>query len=93
MKHLGMIKEAPAPKKTSVFNSSTWIRTKNAGLFITKAELGEEFNKRQVLGSIKDPYGELNSRVIAPKDGMVIGLNNCPVVNKGDALIHYAYNK
>lgn len=93
MKHLGMIKEAPAPNKTKIFNNSTWIRTKNAGLFIAKAELGEELNKRQVLGSIKDPYGELNSRVIAPYDGMVIGLNNCPVVNKGDALIHYAYNK
>lgn len=93
MKHLGMISEAPEPHKTKVFNNSTWIRTKNAGLFIPKAELGEELNKRQVLGLIKDPYGDLNSRVIAPKDGMVIGLNNCPVVNKGDALLHYAYNK
>ncbi|MGN8226526.1 succinylglutamate desuccinylase/aspartoacylase family protein [Gracilimonas sp. BCB1] len=93
MKYLGMIRSAPEPNATKVFNNSTWIRTKNAGLFITKSELGEEFNKRQVLGSIKDPYGELNSRVVAPHDGMVIGLNNCPVVNKGDALIHFAYNK
>lgn len=93
MKHLGMISEAPEPHSTKVFNNSTWIRTKNAGLFIPKADLGEELNKRQVLGLIKDPYGELNSRVIAPHDGMVIGINNCPVVNKGDALLHYAYNK
>ena len=93
MKHLGMIKNAPEPNKTRTFNQSTWIRTKNAGLFISRTVLGEELNKRQVLGQIKDPYGDLNSRVIAPHDGMVIGLNNCPVVNKGDALIHYAYNK
>ncbi|MCH2448773.1 MAG: succinylglutamate desuccinylase/aspartoacylase family protein [Gracilimonas sp.] len=93
MKHLGMIPEAPDPHNTKVFTNSTWIRTKNAGLFIPKADLGEELNKRQVLGLIKDPYGDLNSRVIAPHDGMVIGLNNCPVVNKGDALLHYAYNK
>lgn len=93
MKHLGMVDEAPEPNITKVFERSTWIRTKNAGLFITKSELGEELNKRQVLGLIKDPYGELNSRVMAPYDGMVIGLNNCPVVNKGDALIHFAYNK
>ncbi|MDZ7806895.1 MAG: succinylglutamate desuccinylase/aspartoacylase family protein [Gracilimonas sp.] len=93
MKHLGMIKNAPDANKTNIFNTSTWIRTKNAGLFISKTELGEELNKRQVLGLIKDPYGELNSRVLAPSDGMVIGLNNCPVVNKGDALIHFAYNK
>lgn len=93
MKSLKMISEAPEPKASKIYNNSTWIRTKNAGLFITKSELGEEFNKRQVLGSIKDPYGELNSRVVAPYDGMIIGLNNCPVVNKGDALIHFAYNK
>lgn len=93
MKYLGMISEAPEPNNSKVFNNSTWIRTKNAGLFIPKADLGEELNKRQVLGLIKDPYGELNSRVIAPHDGMIIGLNNCPVVNKGDALLHYAYNK
>ncbi len=93
MKYLGMISEAPDPHNTKVFTNSTWIRTKNAGLFIPKADLGEELNKRQVLGLIKDPYGDLNSRVIAPHDGMVIGLNNCPVVNKGDALLHYAYNK
>jgi predicted deacylase len=93
MKHLGMISEAPDPNKTKTFTHSTWVRTKNAGLFISKAKLGEEFNKRQVLGAIKDPYGDLSSRVVAPKDGMVIGLNNCPVVNKGDALMHFAYNQ
>jgi predicted deacylase len=93
MKSLKMISEAPEAITSESYDSSTWIRTKNAGLFITKSELGEEFNKRQVLGSIKDPYGELNSRVVAPYDGMIIGLNNCPVVNKGDALLHFAYNK
>ncbi|SMO37008.1 succinylglutamate desuccinylase/aspartoacylase family protein [Gracilimonas mengyeensis] len=93
MHSLGMLDEGATAKTTKVFNSSTWIRTKNAGLFITKCKLGEEFNKRQVLGSIKDPYGDLNSRITAPKDGMIIGINNCPVVNKGDALIHFAFNK
>ncbi|MEX0608334.1 MAG: succinylglutamate desuccinylase/aspartoacylase family protein [Balneolaceae bacterium] len=92
MKHLGMIDEAPPAVDTQIFEKSTWVRTKNAGLFITKVKLGEELKNRQVLGWIKDPYGELNTKVLAPRDGMVIGLNNCPVVNKGDALIHFAYN-
>ncbi len=93
MKYLGMKSDAPKSNTTKVFNKSTWIRTKNAGLFISKCQLGEHFNKRQILGSIKDPYGELSSRISAPHDGMVIGINNCPVVNKGDALIHFSYNK
>lgn len=93
MKHLDMIDEAPPPNKTEIYTQSTWLRTKYAGLFIPKAELGDHLNKRQVAGNIKDPYGELNSRVIAPQNGRIIGLNHCPVVNKGDALIHFAYNK
>lgn len=93
MKHLGMTDEAPPSNESDIFTHSTWIRTKYAGLFIPKAELGDCLNQRQVAGSIKDPYGELNSRVLVPHNGRIIGMNNCPVVNKGDALIHFAYNK
>lgn len=92
MKFLGMIDEAPESLPSVLYQKSTWIRTSNSGLFIPKAKLGDEVTHRQVLGSIKDPYGELKKRVQAPRNGRIIGINNCPVVNKGDALIHLAYN-
>lgn len=92
MKFLGMIDEAPESAASVLYQKSTWVRTSNSGLFIPKAKLGDEVTHRQVLGSIKDPYGELKKRVLAPRNGRIIGLNNCPVVNKGDALIHLAYN-
>lgn len=92
MHYLDMNDEGPDIQESQEYQKSTWVRTKNSGLFIPKVKLGESMNRRQVLGLIKDPYGKLNGRVLAPKDGKVIGLNNCPVVNKGDALIHFAYN-
>ncbi|MFN1833875.1 succinylglutamate desuccinylase/aspartoacylase family protein [Balneola sp. MJW-20] len=92
MKHLGMTSAAPERSETVEYKKSTWIRAKNAGLFMPKISLGDKLKKRQVFGYIRDPYGEINTKVSATRDGQVIGLNNCPVVHKGDALIHYAYN-
>lgn len=92
MKHLGLVSSAPKKNETHSFSKSVWIRSKNAGLFQPKAELGELLNRRQIVGYINDPYGDIKTKVTAPKDGMVIGLNYCPIVHKGDALIHFAYN-
>lgn len=92
MKYLGMKDNAPENVTTLEYNKSTWIRSKSAGLFTPRIKLGDLLTKRQVLGHIKDPYGESKTRIPAPRSGQVIGLNNCPVTNKGDALIHFAYN-
>jgi uncharacterized protein len=39
-------------------------------------------------GNITDPFGEFKVAVKAPSTGYVVGLNNHPVVNAGDALLH-----
>ncbi len=92
MKHLDMIDSAPQPNQTNIYQKSIWVRAKYAGLFSSKIELGEKVNKRQVLGHINDPFGNEWFKSICPHDGQVIGLNHSPVVHKGDALIHLAYN-
>ncbi len=96
MKYLGMNSSTPLSAKTDreirTYLKSTWLRSKNAGLFQPKAKLGDILAKGSLLGYINDPYGDLHTKVIAPKDGQIIGLNYSPVVHKGDALIHFAYN-
>jgi len=92
LKHLGMAEYAPNGTSTRIFKKSTWVRARNAGLFQSRIELGDELNKRQVLGYITDPFGNESFKVVAPKTGMVIGINNNPVIHKGDAIIHFAYN-
>ncbi|MDX1590449.1 MAG: succinylglutamate desuccinylase/aspartoacylase family protein [Balneolaceae bacterium] len=93
MKHLGMIEEAPEPNKYEMYHKSSWVRARYAGLFHPKVSLGDHIKKRQVLGSITDPYGNQSFRIVNPHDGRVIGLNNSPVVHKGDALFHIARNQ
>ncbi len=92
MKHLNMTNKRPKKQSTEIFEKSSWIRAKYAGLFLPSVDLGEKVKKRQLLGYINGAYGELNAKVLSPKDGTIIGINYCPVINKGDAIIHYSFN-
>jgi predicted deacylase len=89
MKHLNMINTAPKPKEENriVWNSA-WIRARTAGLFHPHIKAGELINKSQLVGSITDPFGEFNEEIKSQVTGYVVGLNNNPVVNAGDALMH-----
>ncbi len=89
MKHLKMIDWAPEAKEESksVWNTS-WIRAKSAGLFQPNIMCGQLVQKGQWVGTITDPFGEFKEHVLATEMGYVIGLNNIPVINAGDALMH-----
>lgn len=89
MKHLNMIDNAPAPRKENkVIWSSSWIRAKSAGLFQPTIQCGDLVEKDQRVGTITDPFGEFKEVVKSSTMGYVVGLNNNPVVNAGDALLH-----
>lgn len=89
MKHLNMIDEAPHPEvENKIIWSTGWIRAKTAGLFQANVFCGQHVLKGDWLGTMTDPFGEFQEKVIATETGYVIGLNNIPVINAGDALIH-----
>jgi uncharacterized protein len=89
MKHLNMIDWAPEAKAESkIIWSSTWVRAKHAGLFQSLVHSGQLVHKGEWIGTITDPFGEFKEKVLAPETAYVIGLNNIPVINAGDALMH-----
>jgi uncharacterized protein len=90
MKYLGMKKSGPDPRESEIFNRSVWVRAHFAGLFHPKVKLGDDISVRQQLGTITDPYGSENFRIVSKHSGKVIGLNYNPVVHKGDAIFHIA---
>ncbi|MDO6389943.1 M14 family metallopeptidase [Pontibacter sp. BT731] len=92
MHHLSMGASAPAPTEpTTICMKDIWVRAKNAGLFRSLVQEGSYVRKGQVVGTITDPYGEMEVRLNAPAAGYIVGLNNMPVVNQGDALMHIAF--
>jgi uncharacterized protein len=87
--HLEMLPNpVPASSSSIVCIHTSWVRAQRAGLFRAFVKNGERIKKNQVLGSITDPYGEMEIKLKAKTDGHVIGLNHMPVVNQGDALLH-----
>lgn len=89
MKHLGMIRQAPAPTEdTILIESSTWLRAKSAGLHFAHFRNGSLVPSKTVMGTVSDPYGTYEVQIKAPHDAYIIGINNNPVVNRGDALFH-----
>ena len=70
---------------------STWVRAAHAGLFTWSKPSGWMIHKGEPIGTIGDPYGSRSSKVLATRDGYIIGHNNSPMVNQGDALFHVGY--
>ena len=93
MQHLGMISESeiePPSVPSICSSSSSWIRAPAGGLLRTFKTIGEEVAADDVLGIISDPFGEVETEVIAADGGLLIGRTNLPIVNEGDGLFHIA---
>ena len=93
MRHLQMLgplkREKPEPKP--VFSqSSHWLRAPVGGIVRCFKRNGDQVREGEKLAIVSDPFGENEERVIARKDGVVVGRLNLPVVNRGDALFHVA---
>lgn len=89
MKHLNMIGSAPEPREENrVIWSTSWIRAKHAGLFQPNVQCGQLVHRGEWVGTITDPFGEFKEEVKASQTGYIIGMNNGPVINAGDALMH-----
>lgn len=95
MRALEMVpaKKGPrAPKKRSeIAANSTWVRADMDGIMRPIASLGQKVRKGQKLAMIADPFGEKELSVLAPCSGIVICVNNLPLVNEGEAIYHVAW--
>lgn len=70
--------------------SSSWVRAPAGGLLRTFRAEGETVEAGEVLASVADPFGEVETDITAPSNGILIGRAILPVVNEGDAIFHLA---
>lgn len=70
-----------------------WIRAGKSGLLNLNKKVGDHVQKGDVLAKITDPYNTYKHKIIAKKSGYIFGLNNNPVVSRGDALFHIGSEK
>lgn len=91
--YLGMIKQKPRKKTITPFvaNNSAWSRANASGIVKDLKSLGSRVVKGEVLASIGTPFGDVIEHVRAIRSGIVIGKQNIPLVQEGDAMYHIAY--
>lgn len=70
--------------------SSSWLRAPAGGLLRTFRAEGETVEKGDLLATVSDPFGVVETDLIAPGAGILIGRAILPVVNEGDAVFHLA---
>ncbi|MFZ1454798.1 MAG: succinylglutamate desuccinylase/aspartoacylase family protein [Saprospiraceae bacterium] len=71
-----------------IIHKDKWVRASEPGIFIWSKKSGEYVEKDEVMGEIKEPFGNKSIQVRAPNSGHIIGHNNASVVSLGDALFH-----
>ena len=90
--HFGMLRshfKVSKPTKESIYiNESAWKRAKYSGMFKASVKIGTKVHKKDILGTITDPYGKFNHFVKANNAGYIINVNEAPIVYQGDALFH-----
>ncbi|MFT6167548.1 MAG: putative deacylase [Vicingaceae bacterium] len=86
--HYGMIDFEYELQKSSYCKESVWVRAKSSGVLHLEKTSGEVVDKKDLLARITDPFGNFTTKIKAPKDGIIIGHTNAPLVNQGDALFH-----
>ena len=93
MSHLGMIRKRKQRTKVVepfVAYNSAWIRADSSGMVRDLKKLGDNVKKGDLLAEISSPTGTFVNSLIAPKSGVIIGKQNIPLVQEGDAMFHVA---
>ncbi len=99
MNQLGMLYKTKARTKKAkmiepfVARQSGWIRATDSGFVSHQKQLGDYVEKGDCLAVIKDPFGVTLDVMTSNAKGIIIGKQNIPLVQEGEAVYHIAYFK
>jgi len=83
--------ETPAASKPVICKASEWVYSTKSGIARLEKGLGDKVSQGDLLARISEPLaGSEEVRVVAPNDGVVVGLNDIPLVYEGDSLVRLA---
>lgn len=94
MRHLGMLNKSRSKGHSInrfIAQQSGWVRAAESGFVTHIAQLGDHVVKGDKLAAIADPFGNIIGSIISPAEGVVIGKQNIPLTQEGEAVYHIAY--
>ncbi len=96
MRHMGMLAKSKSKGlriEPFIARQSGWVRASESGLVNHIGQLGDHVQKGDVLAVISDPFGNQLDTIKSPTEGVVIGKQNIPLAQTGEAMYHIAYFK
>lgn len=93
MRSLGMLPKGRSRKQQIepvTARTSSWARATESGFVRDKKQLGDYVQKDEILATIHDPYGAVLDEVRSRYEGIIIGKQNIPLVQEGEAMFHIA---
>lgn len=96
MRHIGMLNKSRARGhdiKRFIARDSGWVRAPESGFVTHLAQLGDHVTKGDKLAVIADSFGAPVGSIISPATGVIIGKQNIPLTQEGEAIYHIAYFK
>jgi len=78
----------PEIKPAVICKKSYWIYIDQGGLLEIPVELNQIIEKGEVIGVLKNPFGDVIKEYFAPEKGIVIGKSTNPVNIDGGRIIH-----
>lgn len=77
------------PTQPVVCKKSYWMYVDKGGLLEIPVSLTEMVKKNQVIGILRNPFGDVLEEYLAPEDGIVIGKSSNPVNMEGGRILHF----
>lgn len=93
MAQIGMIanqKPKHMLQESLIAKGSHWLRAPVSGNFTPTKRIGAKVEKGDIVGFVKNIFGEKIGSIASRTSGIIIGQKLLPLVNKGDAVFHVA---
>lgn len=93
LQHLGMTRKRRSKRRSVepfISNQSYWVRASASGTVREHKKLGDHVMRGDLLAEICSPITDSVTKLSASRTGVIIGKQNIPLVQEGDAMFHIA---
>ncbi len=88
MAHFSMVENSDwDPVRTTVLQDFIWLRSQHDGFWYPAVEVGEQVSEGQVLGVVKDVWGNILQTAYASANGAILFLVSSLAINNEDPLL------
>ncbi|WP_028062064.1 succinylglutamate desuccinylase/aspartoacylase family protein [Solirubrobacter soli] len=87
LKLLKMLDGEPDPPRSRIVRRFEWLYSTHAGFWVAHAATGEHVRAGQVLGEVRDLYGDTLEEAVAPTDGVILFLTTSAALDESGLML------